>query len=146
MFVIITQQMQNKSNKTMEFKAGKAEKNFTEERLTNYTGLTIVSKYIQAQGIGCLLDRLVHTENLVLIPFPNARSRAGWGRVAPNQRKGMESRESSCPGKTFRKKKGDLGPKNASLIQEPAALRPEEDYKNSQLSAYMIFKPFFDRM
>jgi len=36
---IITQQMQNKSNKTMEFKAGKADKDFTEERLINYTGL-----------------------------------------------------------------------------------------------------------
>jgi len=57
----LTQQMQNKSNKTMEFKAGKADKNFTEERLTNYTGLTIVSKYIQAQGIGHLLDKLFPT-------------------------------------------------------------------------------------
>jgi len=27
----ITQQMQNKSNKTMEFKSGKTNKNFTEE-------------------------------------------------------------------------------------------------------------------
>ena len=28
----LTQQMQDKSNKTMEFRAGKADKNFTEER------------------------------------------------------------------------------------------------------------------
>ena len=56
-----TQQMQNKSNKTMEFTAGKADKNFTEERLTNYAGLTSVSQYIQSQGIGSLLDRLFPT-------------------------------------------------------------------------------------
>jgi len=53
--------MQNKSNKTMEFKAGKADKNFTEERLTNYTGLAIVSKYIQTQSLGSLLDGLFPT-------------------------------------------------------------------------------------
>jgi len=33
-----TQQMQDKDNKTIKFKAGKADKNFTEERLTSYTG------------------------------------------------------------------------------------------------------------
>jgi len=53
--------MQNKSNNTIEFRAGKADKNFTEERLTGYTGLTVVSKYIQAQGIGSLLDGLFPT-------------------------------------------------------------------------------------
>ena len=53
--------MRDKSNKTIEFRAGKADKNFTEERLTSYTGLTVVSKYIQAQGIGKLLDRLFPT-------------------------------------------------------------------------------------
>ena len=47
--------------KTMEFKTGKADKNFTEERLTSYTGLTVVSRYIQAQGIGSLLDGLFPT-------------------------------------------------------------------------------------
>src|SRR5450759_4529779 len=57
----LTQQMRDKSSKTMEFKAGKADKNFTEERLTSYTRLTVVSKYIQAQGIGKLLDRLFPT-------------------------------------------------------------------------------------
>jgi len=56
-----TQQMQDKSNKTIEFKSGKAVKNFTEERLTSYTGLTLVSKYIQAQGPGKLSDRLFPT-------------------------------------------------------------------------------------
>ena len=35
----ITLQMKDKSNKTMEFRAGKADKNFTEERLTSYTGV-----------------------------------------------------------------------------------------------------------
>jgi hypothetical protein len=74
-------------------------------------------------------------ENLLLIPFPNARFRAGRGRVASIQRKSPESRESGWPGKTSFKKKGDLDPKNDSLIQEQAALRTEEDYKNSQLSA-----------
>ena len=53
--------MRDKSNKTIEFRAGKADKNFTEERLTSYTGLTVVSKYIQAQGIGKLLNRLFPT-------------------------------------------------------------------------------------
>ena len=57
----LTQQMQNKSNNTIEFRAGKADKNFTEERLTSYTGLTVVSEYIQTQGIGKLLDRLFPT-------------------------------------------------------------------------------------
>jgi len=46
----LTQQMRHKGNKIMEFKAWKADKNFTEELLTGYTGLTVVSKYIQAQG------------------------------------------------------------------------------------------------
>jgi hypothetical protein len=53
--------MQDKSNKTIEFRAGKADKNFTEERLTSYTGLTVVLKYIQAQGLGKLLDGLFPT-------------------------------------------------------------------------------------
>jgi len=53
--------MRDKDNKNMEFRAGKADKNFTEERLTSYTGLTVVSKYVQAQGIGKLLDRLFPT-------------------------------------------------------------------------------------
>ena len=53
--------MQDKSNNTIKFRAGKADKNFTEERLTSYTGLTVVSKYIQAQGLGKLLDRLFPT-------------------------------------------------------------------------------------
>ena len=57
----LTQQMQDKSNKTIEFRAGKADKYFTEERLTSYTGLTVVSKYIQAQGIGKQLDRVFPT-------------------------------------------------------------------------------------
>ena len=36
--------MQDKSSKTMEFVAGNAGKNFKEERLTSYTGMTVVSK------------------------------------------------------------------------------------------------------
>jgi|WetSurMetagenome_2_1015567.scaffolds.fasta_scaffold931934_1 hypothetical protein len=56
-----TQQMQDKSNKIMEFREGKADKNFTEERLTSYTGFTVVSKYIKSQGLGKLLDRLFPT-------------------------------------------------------------------------------------
>ena len=35
----LIQQMQDKSNKTVEFSAWKIDKNFTEERLTSYTGL-----------------------------------------------------------------------------------------------------------
>ena len=42
--------MQDKDNKNMEFRVGKADKNFTKKRLMSYTGLTVVSKYIQAQG------------------------------------------------------------------------------------------------
>ena len=57
----LTQQMQDKSNRIIEFKAGKAEKNFTEERLTSYTGLAVVLKYIEAQGIGKLFDGLFPT-------------------------------------------------------------------------------------
>jgi len=53
--------MRDKNNKTMEFRAGKANKNFTEEQLTSYTGLTVVSKYIQSQGLGKLLDGLFPT-------------------------------------------------------------------------------------
>ena len=56
-----TQQMQHKDNKNIGFKAGNADKNFTEERLTSYTGLAVVSKYIQAQGIGKLFDILFPT-------------------------------------------------------------------------------------
>jgi hypothetical protein len=55
------QQMQDKSNKTIEFREGKADKNFTEKRLTSYTGLTVVSKYIKVQGLGKLLDGLFPT-------------------------------------------------------------------------------------
>jgi len=57
----LTQQMLNKDNKNIGFKAGNADKNFTEERLTSYTGLALVSKYIQAQGIGKLFDILFPT-------------------------------------------------------------------------------------
>jgi len=57
-----TQQMQNKDNKTIKFKAGKADKNFTEERLTGYTGLTAVSSYMEAYGLGKLIDGLFPTE------------------------------------------------------------------------------------
>jgi len=41
--------MQDKSNKTMEFKVGKADKNFTEKRFTNYTGLTTDYTLIKRQ-------------------------------------------------------------------------------------------------
>ena len=54
----LVQQMQNKNNQTLEFRAGKANKKFIEERLTSYPGLTVVSKYMQAQGLGKLLDGL----------------------------------------------------------------------------------------
>ena len=57
----LAQHMQNKSNKAMEFKAGKADKNFTVEPLTNFMGLTSVSEYIRVQGIGSLPDRLFPT-------------------------------------------------------------------------------------
>lgn len=53
--------MQYKNSKTMVFKAGKADKNFTDERLTNYAGLTVVLHYLRAQGIDKLLDRLFPT-------------------------------------------------------------------------------------
>jgi hypothetical protein len=52
--------MQGKSNITMEFKAGKADKNFTVERLTNYAGLTPVSQYIQSQGIKSYIIHHLH--------------------------------------------------------------------------------------
>ena len=53
-----TPQIQHKDNKNIGFKAGNADKNFTEERLTSYTGLAVVSKYIQAQGFGKLFDNI----------------------------------------------------------------------------------------
>lgn len=45
----------------MESKARKAYNNFTDNRLTDYTGLTVVSGYIQSQGIGSLSDGLFPT-------------------------------------------------------------------------------------
>lgn len=53
--------MLNKDIKKIEFKAGIADNNFTEEQLTSYTGLTVVSKYIQEQGVGKLFDILFPT-------------------------------------------------------------------------------------
>ena len=44
--IILKQQVLDKSNKTIEFRAGKADKNLTEERLMSYAGLTEISKYI----------------------------------------------------------------------------------------------------
>ena len=55
----LNQPMQNKSNNTIEFRAGKADKNFLEERLTSYTGLTVVSKYIQLLTLN-ILKRKFH--------------------------------------------------------------------------------------
>ena len=76
--------MQNKSNKTMEFKAGKADKNFTEERLTGYTGLTVVSKYIQAQGIGSLLDGIFPTTKQNAVKSKNPDSLLPVQPAQPN--------------------------------------------------------------
>lgn len=53
--------MQHKDNKNLVFKAGKADKNFTDERLTSYTGLTSVSEYVNSQGIDKLFDILFPT-------------------------------------------------------------------------------------
>jgi hypothetical protein len=64
-----TQQMHHKDNKNIGFKAGNADKNFTEERLTSYTGLALVSKYIHSQGIGKLFDILFPTVKLNATKF-----------------------------------------------------------------------------
>jgi len=56
--------MQDKSNKTIEFRAGKADKKISQRTINElHWGWTVVSKYIQAQRIGKLLDGL----------FPNVK-------------------------------------------------------------------------
>jgi hypothetical protein len=57
----LTQQMQHKSNKNIEFRVGKANKNFTEERLTSHAGLTVVMDYIQSQGLEKRFDWMFPT-------------------------------------------------------------------------------------
>ena len=41
--IILTQQVLDKSNKTIEFRAGKADKNLTEERLMSYAAFKIIT-------------------------------------------------------------------------------------------------------
>ena len=65
--------MQSKVKKTIEFKAGKADKNFTNERLTSFTGLTVVSNYIQKEGLTRLLDKLFPTDDYNSTKFTNTQ-------------------------------------------------------------------------
>jgi hypothetical protein len=51
----------DKDNKKLEFRAGKAGKSFTEERLTSRTVLTVIRYYVCSQGLARQLNRVFET-------------------------------------------------------------------------------------
>ena len=65
--------MQNKSSKKVSFRIGKVEKEFTEERLSLYSGISSVSDYIKSCKIGNLINRWFPTMRRSATVFSTAQ-------------------------------------------------------------------------
>jgi hypothetical protein len=56
--------MHLKSTKDLRFKATKVGKDFTSEKLTSYSGLTVINDYVNHSGLFKQLDRVFTTVDL----------------------------------------------------------------------------------
>jgi hypothetical protein len=73
--------MRNKDNKKLEFRAGKAGKSFTEERLISHTGLTVVRDYVCSQSLARQLNRVFETVKTNASRFCNVQILMSWKSV-----------------------------------------------------------------